>query len=324
MSFDYDASDPAPTTKQQVESTNPHTTPCLPSTSVIRLTVDCKNSRVLDGKFVRPGALPANTDIKTYDIGNLNVSTQGQANTTVFGELHVRYKCWLKQQVLEPATVVGGVLHFSSIASTTANNFAAAVLQSGGTPSLTGITLGTNTVVFPAGIPGNYLLALAVAGATSASAFGSVVDTPINLLTQSGVRDTVGSYQSLSGTTSSPAMQLVTCTVPTAGTTVTLTASTIVGTGSMDLFIVSLPSTVLTATLPLAQLCNIQTELTEFKEQLAHWKRHFNSVYVLEEECEERKESDTREESAPSSAKSSASQTKVSSSGGTRFSWATK
>jgi len=253
LSFDYDAADSAPTTKQQVENTKPHTIPCLPSTPVVRLVVDCSNARKCVAKYVRPGAAPANTDIKTYDIGNLYVTTQGQAGTTNIGELHVRYRCRFREPILEPASTVGGAVHFSSIAATTANNFAANALQSGGTPTLTGITLGTNTIIFPSGIPGNYLIALAVAGATSASALGSVVDTPLNILAQSAVRDATSNVQSLAGTTTSPAMQLITCTIPSAGATVTLTASTIVGTGTMDLFIVSLPSTVLTSSLPLSQ-----------------------------------------------------------------------
>jgi len=70
----------------------------------------------------------------------------------------------------------------------------------------------------------------------------------LNLLTQSAVRDAVSSVQSLSGTTTSPAVNFCTFTVLAAGQTVTIqSVSTIVGTGSMDLFIFSLPVTVLTA-----------------------------------------------------------------------------
>jgi hypothetical protein len=45
-----------------------------------------------------------NTDIKTYDAGNLFVSTYGNTNTTVIGELRVRYKCVLSVPVLESAS----------------------------------------------------------------------------------------------------------------------------------------------------------------------------------------------------------------------------
>jgi len=249
LSADYDAADAAPTTKQQVEDTSPHTDPCLPSTSVVALRLDPREMRTSDAKYVRFGAQPANTDIKTYDVGNLFVTTQGCANTSAIGELHVRYRVRLDKPVLEQALVQGGVVHFSSIAATTTNNFAAAALQSGGTPSMTGITLGTNTVVFPPGIPGNYLLSLNVAGATSASAmlWTDTSVTALLLYSSAAVRDAATQVISNAGTTNAnPALINHTITVPTSGGTVTLTPSTIVGTGTMDLFIVNLPASVLT------------------------------------------------------------------------------
>jgi len=100
LSFDYDASDGAPTTKQQVEDTVPHIDG-MPCTPTIRLPLDCRCIRNSPARFVRPGAQPLNTDIKTYDAGNLYVSTQGCAGTTVIGELRVRYRCKFSEPVLE-------------------------------------------------------------------------------------------------------------------------------------------------------------------------------------------------------------------------------
>jgi hypothetical protein len=55
--------------------------------------------------FVRPGAQPPNTDIKTYDAGNFRIATQGiAANTATLGELRVRYSVVLSVPVLEPAS----------------------------------------------------------------------------------------------------------------------------------------------------------------------------------------------------------------------------
>jgi len=100
LSFDYDASDAAPTSKQQVLDTIPHADamPCEP-TVVLRINTNEMKSQ--DGWYVRSGAQPANTDIKTYDCGILYVSTYGCANTTAIGELRVRYKCTLHVPVLE-------------------------------------------------------------------------------------------------------------------------------------------------------------------------------------------------------------------------------
>jgi len=104
LSFDYDASDAPPSNKQQVLDTIPHADgmPCIPT---LRLVINTNEMKQQDGWYVRTGAQPANTDIKTYDCGVLSVSTYGCANTTPIGELRVRYRCTLHVPVLE---AVGG------------------------------------------------------------------------------------------------------------------------------------------------------------------------------------------------------------------------
>jgi len=271
LSFDYDSSDAAPTTKQQVLDTVPHVDG-MPCTDTLRLSIDCARIRKNPSKFVRPGAQPANTDLKTYDCGNLNVSTFGNAATSAIGELHVRYRVRFSEPVLEAGLVGSGAVHFSSIAAVTANNFAGAVQQAGATPSLTGITLGTNTVIFPANIPGNYYLSFMVAGATSATAnnvssFGA--GTSLYVFTSGQVRDEINEVYSLAGTTTYPAMTVAALTVPTAGCTVTYTPSTIVGGGSMDLFIFAIPSTVLTlAQKEAEEIDDLQDQISELRNSI--------------------------------------------------------
>jgi hypothetical protein len=101
LSIDYDATDIAPSSKQQVQDTDPHVDgmPCVERLALRASIAEMKTS---DGKYVRPGLQPANTDIKTYDVGNLWVSTQGCANATTIGELRVRYRCTLQVPILEP------------------------------------------------------------------------------------------------------------------------------------------------------------------------------------------------------------------------------
>jgi hypothetical protein len=255
LSCDYDASDVAPTTKQQVEDTDPHTKPCLPSVqSPIRLILDCAEMRSSDAKYVRPGAQPANTDIKTYDAGILYVSTQGNQNTTVIGELHVRYKCTLKKPVLESAVnLQGAVAHFSTLTATTANNFAGATLQSGASPQLNSVKVGAtaNVITFPSGIPGNYLILANVSGATSASAIAissvSAGASALALVTLAGAGDDTYSVSSLAGTTTSAAMVYTTVTIAATGGTLTYSPSTIVtsGAGYVDVWVFALPTTLL-------------------------------------------------------------------------------
>jgi hypothetical protein len=104
LSCDYDSSDTAPTTKQQVEDTVPHADG-MPCTERISLSLNTREMSRQDSFYVRPGLQPANTDIKTYDSGNLYVSTYGCTNTTVVGELRVRYRCHLMVPVLESSVL---------------------------------------------------------------------------------------------------------------------------------------------------------------------------------------------------------------------------
>jgi hypothetical protein len=89
LSFDYNAANPAPTSKQQVELMHkadgmPYEDICLP--------LDPLSVNRSDAKYIRTGATPAGADVKTYDGGNLWVSTYGQTNGNVVGELRCRYK----------------------------------------------------------------------------------------------------------------------------------------------------------------------------------------------------------------------------------------
>jgi hypothetical protein len=108
LSADYDATDAAPTTKKNVEDTIPHTEPCLPSTSVVLLKLDCATMKRGDAKFVRPGLQPANTDLKTYDCANVYVTTQGNQNTNLIGELHVRYRVKCFEPILPGGAALNG------------------------------------------------------------------------------------------------------------------------------------------------------------------------------------------------------------------------
>jgi hypothetical protein len=107
LSCDYDASDGAPTTKQQVLDTDPHVDG-MPCTERISLVIDVRQMQHQDGCYVRPGTQPANTDIKTYDAGNFFISTYGNTNTSTIGELRVRYKCLVSVPVLESGVAQTG------------------------------------------------------------------------------------------------------------------------------------------------------------------------------------------------------------------------
>lgn len=117
MSFDYDASDPPPTDKQQMEATWPHKDD-MPYKE-IRLNLPIAELTGPGGKYVRPGLPPTGTDIKTYDAGVLHIATSGMESLDAYiGELRVRYRAILLIPVLESATVA----HSKTIAVTYGDN----------------------------------------------------------------------------------------------------------------------------------------------------------------------------------------------------------
>ncbi len=89
MAIDFDAADSAPSTKQQL-MTFQNAVRSAPWTSCeyIAATADLLKFGV---QRYNRSATVASTDIKTYDVGNLVVATQGCADTSVIGELYVSY-----------------------------------------------------------------------------------------------------------------------------------------------------------------------------------------------------------------------------------------
>jgi len=75
LSIDYDATDSAPTSKQQVEDTQPHKDG-MPCTPLISLKADVALMRKQPGKYVRPGSQANGTDLRVYDAGVFYFSTQ--------------------------------------------------------------------------------------------------------------------------------------------------------------------------------------------------------------------------------------------------------
>lgn len=121
MSFDYDASDEAPASKSVQAQTVPNS----------ETNVWMNNDLVVpvDGvwRYVRQSALGSNLDIKTYDFGNMWLSS-AYGDNTVGGELYVEFTVELKKPT-------AGFTPSGTLASTTAS-FAIPI---GSTISLTGV-----------------------------------------------------------------------------------------------------------------------------------------------------------------------------------------
>jgi hypothetical protein len=100
LGVDFDAADPPPSSRSQAEISRPVTAqaPYFNQVLTLRKQDMCDTNR---RHYVRPGILPGGSDIKTYDVGNLNFGTDGNVNANEVGELWVHYTGRFYVQVLE-------------------------------------------------------------------------------------------------------------------------------------------------------------------------------------------------------------------------------
>jgi hypothetical protein len=162
FSFDYDALDAAPSTKQGAleMADSIRAAPWVPC----KLTLKPADLRKRGTLFTRT-ALVATSDLKTYDLGNLNVSTVGQSGASVIGELWIEYHFVLRTP--QPAASSSS----SSFAGMkiVANSPAPSGPSFGTTSTITGTAVATtsnNTLTFT--VAGDYIIHSHVTGSGSA------------------------------------------------------------------------------------------------------------------------------------------------------------
>jgi hypothetical protein len=175
-SADYDASDPAPTSKQQMEDTFPHGDGLPCKAFGCRLDkADMEDS--LKWHYVRSAAVPIRTDVKMYDVANLNVGSQGSAGAGDVGELRVRYVCEFKDPVLEATA--------GAATNTSVSLFQSAAAETGGATTVNVNLLAATAVTNPLGI-------VNTAGSFVPPAGNYIVDANI---TQNNTSATVNKYE---------------------------------------------------------------------------------------------------------------------------------
>lgn len=160
MTVDYDASDDAPVSKQQAMTYRSavRSAPWNPSEHV-SLMEDLRKSKT---NFVRPGAQPPNTDIKTYDVGNLFLISQGITTpSAAMGELYVEYTVRLMTPAynIVPPLVVGGIVISGGTVT--------AVNPMGSLPTVDAQSYGftiDNKSTIHLNVPGTHLLTVNISG----------------------------------------------------------------------------------------------------------------------------------------------------------------
>jgi len=169
MSIDFDAADPAPTTKLQLMTYD----------NAVRSASwqeACYDATLLNlhkfgiQRYTRAAPLAANLDIKTYDVGNLFIATSGQADDKPIGELYVEYIVDLYTPQISPTSA--GVLGNPARIWATSSLSDASIF--GATAAVTGssVTAAVSTITFLE--PGQYLLSFKVNG----TGLGGAMPTP--------------------------------------------------------------------------------------------------------------------------------------------------
>lgn len=175
LAVDFDAADAPPSNKQELMSFH----------NAVRSAVwaeCCYSSDLKDlqkfgvQRYIRSSGLSANLDIKTYDVGNLVVATQGEADSSVIGELYVEYDVELITPQLSVSSSGPSAFALNDCTPIDAD------LMAGSIPDpLNDSSISRLNNVFTFASPGKYLLTYYLAGnavngvAATASAGSSVL-----------------------------------------------------------------------------------------------------------------------------------------------------
>lgn len=171
LAFQPDAGDSVPASKQEMlENQNKAASPVWAPVSM-----NVPVSEALGGRrYIRSGNLASNLDIKTYDLGNLIVATQGCADTSAVGELYVEYEIDLYTPIVsvkEQATaqslqiVAGGTISDTAL-------FGTVPTYVGGINA----TASGNVITFNR--VGRYIISLVVGGTGLFTSFAPVLTAP--------------------------------------------------------------------------------------------------------------------------------------------------
>lgn len=221
---DYDSSD-MPPVSEQVASSYTGTQEDAPWKDItINLQPSAMGS-LGPRKFLRAGANPANTDIKTYDSGTFFVATV-DGTAIPWGKLWVEYDVTFYTPQLISNTIFAAAIKGSSTSPATANTFGGPSAVLVGNTNMA--VIAGNTITFPT--PGQYLLSYgAVAGAI---VFNSIAIT-------AAAGNAVGGYYDQSAATFITAWYRIDVGTPGAVVTYNLTYTS--GT-SLQFYLTALPS----------------------------------------------------------------------------------
>jgi hypothetical protein len=188
-------------------------------------------------QYVRAGAVPAGEDPKTYDLGKVNIATQGLPSASInTGELWVTYEVELKKPQLTGGVTLGSHYQGTTGIDTTHICGTSPIVKS----NTLGVTFnGVDTFTLPAGLTGNYI--------AIAAARGNLNDAPAPALTNAGSLNwsAAGSWLAYAPNagTNEQAVSIALFTISSANvpTTLKYTYATLLGTAT-DFIVMRLPN----------------------------------------------------------------------------------
>lgn len=165
MATNYNADAPLYSSKQEMENSE-YAVATKPTLNLIHGLECAPNQTVLPEKYVRTGEVPSGQDLRMYDLGNVQVATQGNPNQ-LLGELWISYCVEFFKPRMPDS--IGGEVDSAVLRST---NFSGAnplgLIRVGKTGGLNATS--TPTSVSWTGQPGNkYLLQLTWSGTVGAA-----------------------------------------------------------------------------------------------------------------------------------------------------------
>jgi len=154
MATNYNADAPAYSSKIAMENSE-YAVAVKPTQKLMHM-IECEQIQtVLPNRYIRTGGVPSNQDLRLYDWGNFQLATQGNPNQ-LLGELWVTYCIEFFKPVLPISTSIGQSDHFVRSNTSGTNTFGS--IQLSVPVNEIGCVVSANSITFPAGSSGYYLV----------------------------------------------------------------------------------------------------------------------------------------------------------------------
>lgn len=203
MGTEYNSALPNFINKQQMEN-HEFSSSCKPACSSFHPIECARSETALPISYVRTGAVPANADIRMYDLGNFQIATTGFQGTSVnCGELWCTYQIRFKKPISNAALGNNLLTDHFQLSGTIATATPLGTTSTAVAGSNLGVVLFNNhSVQFPNWIQnGTYKIDWVVVGISGAVAFSGPAGTS-NLTQLSVYNNDAANSASNTGTTS--------------------------------------------------------------------------------------------------------------------------